>query len=187
MKKELQSILFCLGLSLVIFSGCEKQGQSVPPSATSAKATNTAEENRKNKDEQNDKRNGHTFDNTFTKWIFDFPHMMGVVGGDVGTGTFAGDVLSLSTVGDITSIEAIYHFNGRFHRFTAQVFVTQNNVAGTATITGSVTEGWLEGATITGEYNVFGVCPISTPGNIEGTRCYSGTLHIHVPKDRRED
>jgi hypothetical protein len=108
--------------------------------------------------------------------------MRGVVGGDVGTGTYAGEVLNLNTVGDITSVEALYHFNGGTHSFTAHVFVTQNDVAGTATITGHVTEGWLKGADVTGEYIVYGVCPISTPGNIEGTKCYQGELHVQVPK-----
>jgi len=110
--------------------------------------------------------------------------MMGVVGGDVGTGTYAGEVLNLTTVGDITSVEALYHFNGGTHSFTAHVFVTENDApgVGTATMTGHVIEGWLKGADVTGEYNVRGVCPIPTPGNIEGTKCYQGMLHIHVPK-----
>ena len=73
-----------------------------------------------------------TFDDTFTKWITDYPNMIGVVGGDVGTGTLAAEVLSLVTVGDITNIEALYHFKGKFHSFTAHVFVTQNDPAGTA-------------------------------------------------------
>ena len=127
------------------------------------------------------KKENKTSDNTFTKWITDYPNMAGVVGGDVGTGTFAGEVLSLVTVGDITNIEAIYHFNGKYHSFTAHNFVTQNDAAGTANITGQVTEGWLKGGTVTGEYNVFVKCPIPTPGNSVGTQCYEGVLHVHVP------
>ena len=122
-----------------------------------------------------------TSDNTFTKWITDYPNMAGVVGGDVGTGTLAAEVLNLVTVGDITNIEALYHFHGRFHSFTAHNFVTQNDVLGTATITGQVTEGWLKGATVTGEYKVWVKCPIPTPGNSVGTQCYEGVLHVHVP------
>jgi hypothetical protein len=124
-----------------------------------------------------------TSDNTFTKWITDYPNMIGVVGGDVGTGTYAGEVLNLVTVGDITNVEALYHFNGRFHSFTAHVFVTENDApgVGTATITGNVTEGWLKGATVTGEYKVWDKCQMPTPGNAEGTKCYQGVLHIHVP------
>ena len=173
MKNKLQSILFCIGVLVFLFCGCQKQDKLVPstPISTNDNSIN-----------KNGKSIGHTFDNTFTKWIFNYPFMMGVVGGDVGTGTYAGEVLNLNTVDDITSVEALYHFNGGTHSFTAHVFVTQNNVLGTAVITGHVTEGWLKGADVTGEYNVYGVCPIPTPGDVEGTRCYQGTLHIHVPK-----
>ena len=95
---------------------------------------------------------GHTFDNTFTKWVITTPpapgvilNMMGVVGGDVGPGTYTGEVISANTVGNITSIQALYHFNGSKHAFTAELNVTQDESAGTATITGHVTEGWLKG------------------------------------------
>jgi hypothetical protein len=132
---------------------------------------------------------GHMFDDTFTKWVTTSPpaegvvaNMVGVVGGDVGPGTYTGEVLSVNTVGNITSIEALYHFNGSKHAFTAELNVTQDESAGTATITGHVTEGWLKGASVTGEYTVLAVCPIETPDNAQGTVCYQGALHIHVPK-----
>jgi hypothetical protein len=132
---------------------------------------------------------GHTFDNTFTKWVTTSPaaagvvaNMVGVVGGDVGTGTYTGEVLGMNTVGNITSIEALYHFNGSKHAFTADLKITQDESAGTATITGSVTEGWLKGASVTGEYNVLAVCPIKTPDNAYDTVCFQGALHVHVPK-----
>lgn len=159
MKIKLNSILLGIGVLVVIFSGCQKEGQLIPSSANSIK------------------------DAEFTKWITDYPNMAGIVGGDVGTGTYAGEVLNLSTVGDITSVEALYHFNGSLHSFTAHVFVTENDApgVGTAKITGSVTEGWLKGATVIGEYKVWGVCPIPTPGNAEVTKCYQGALHI-LPK-----
>lgn len=183
MKKNLHFILFCIGIFVIIFSGCQKQDQSVPSSAISNK------ENKVNKVEGNDikdnKDNGHIFDVLFTKYISDYPFMSGVVGGDIGTGTYAGEVLSLSTVGYITNIEALYHMNGKVHSFTAHVFVTENDApgVGTAVITGHVTEGWLRGAKVTGEYKVWGVCPIPTPGNQEGTKCYQGAIHLQVPKD----
>ena len=139
----------------------------------------------------NDPR-GHTFDNTFTKWVTSWPqtpptkdmpaNMVGIVGGDVGAGTYTGEVISTNTVGNITSIEAFYHFNGSKHTFTAQLNVTQDESAGTATITGHITEGWLRGASVTGEYTVLAVCPIETPDNVFGTVCFQGTLHVHVPK-----
>lgn len=178
MKNKLRSVLVGIGVLVFIFSGCQKESQLAPASTIS---TN---DNGINKSE-NGKSIGHTFDATFTKYIIDYPNMTGIVGGDVGTGTYAGEVLSLNTVGYITSIEAIYHFNGRVHSFTAHVFVTENDApgAGNATITGSVTEGWLKDASVTGEYNVMGICPIPTPGNQEGTQCYQGILHISVPKD----
>jgi hypothetical protein len=132
---------------------------------------------------------GHTFDNTFTKWVTTWPptndipaNMMGVVGGDVGTGTYRGEVFCVNTVGNITSIVALYHFNGSKHDFTAQLNVTQDESAGTATITGYVTEGWLKGASVTGEYTVLAICPIETPDNAFGTVCFQGALHVHVPK-----
>jgi hypothetical protein len=132
---------------------------------------------------------GHTFDDTFTKWVITWPptndvpaNMVGVVGGDVGPGTYTGEVLRVNTMGNITSIEALYHFNGSKHAFTAELNVTQDESAGTATITGNVTEGWLKGASVTGEYNVLAVCHITTPGNAFGTVCFQGALHVHVPK-----
>jgi hypothetical protein len=132
---------------------------------------------------------GHTFNDTFTKWVTTSPpapgvllNMVGVVGGDVGPGTYTGEVISANTVGNITSIHALYHFNGSKHAFTAELNITQDESAGTATITGHVTEGWLKGASVTGEYTVLAVCPIETPDNAQGTVCYQGTLHVHVPK-----
>jgi len=132
---------------------------------------------------------GHTFDDTFTKWVTTSPpapgvvaNMVGVVGGDVGPGTYTGEVISANTVGNITSIEALYHFNGSKHAFTANLKITQDESAGTAMITGDVTEGWLKGASVTGEYNVLAVCPLETPDNAYGTVCFQGALHVHVPK-----
>lgn len=132
---------------------------------------------------------GHTFDDTFTKWVTTskpadgvLANMVGIVGGDVGPGTYKGEVISMNTVGNITSIEALYHFKGSKHTFTANLKITQDESAGTATITGDITEGWLRGASVTGEYKVLAVCPIETPDNAYGTVCFQGALHVHVPK-----
>ena len=132
---------------------------------------------------------GHTFDGTFTKWVTTttpaegvLANMAGVVGGDVGPGTYTGEVISVNTVGNITSIEALYHFNGSKHSFTAELNVTQDESVGTATITGHVTEGWLKGASVTGEYKLLPKCPLDTPDNAYGTLCFQGALHVHVPK-----
>ena len=135
---------------------------------------------------------GHTFDATFTKWVTSTTpagvpvDMVGVVGGDVGKGSFAGTVLSYTPVGLTTNIEALYQFNGSKHSFAADVHVTETdtnlpgaNAFGTAVITGVVTQGWLKGAHLTGEYTAFAVCPIATLGNVFGTVCFQGTLHVH--------
>ena len=86
MKNKLQSILFCIGVLAFIFSGCQKQDKLVPssPIPTNDNSINSV---------------GHTFDATFTKYITNYPIMSGVVGGDVGTGTYAGEVLKFETVG----------------------------------------------------------------------------------------
>ena len=77
-----------------------------------------------------------------------------------------------------TAIHAIYHFYGSEHSFTAHVYVTEDDNVGTAVITGHVTEGWLEDAQVTGAYTVWANCPIATPGNVYGTLCFQGALHI---------
>ena len=130
-----------------------------------------------------------TFDATFTKWVTTsstapgvVANMVGVVGGEVGPGTYKGEVIHMNTVGNITSIEAIYNFHGSKHAFTAELNIAQDESAGTAVITGHVTEGWLKGASVTGEYNVLAVCPLDTPDNAYGTVCFQGALHIQVPK-----
>jgi len=131
---------------------------------------------------------GHTFTVTFTKWVISTTtagaplNMVGKVGGDVGKGPFVGEVLKYMpgdvTNGNITKIEALYHINGSRHSFTAHVYVTENDNVGTAVITGRVTEGWLEDAQVTGAYTVWAKCPMDTPGNVFGTLCFQGTLHI---------
>jgi hypothetical protein len=134
---------------------------------------------------------GHTFDFTFTKWATSLPEfypslagvlMAGVVGGDVGLGRYAGEVLSddLTQEPDFWLANAQYEFYGKKHSFIANVNVVQNNTTGTAAITGVITQGWLKGAQLTGEYTVYNECPIETPGNVFGTLCFQGTLHVHV-------
>jgi len=131
---------------------------------------------------------GHTFDFTFTKWVTSAPNypslagaiMAGVVGGDVGNGVYAGEVISDDlTVPGFWLAKAQYEFYGKKHSFIADVHVTQNNTTGTAVITGVITQGWLKGAQLTGEYTVMSPCPIATPGNAFGTLCFQGTLQVH--------
>jgi hypothetical protein len=115
-----------------------------------------------------------TFNITFTKWITTLPNMAGIVGGDVGTGAFAGEILTFIPGSDITNIEALYHINGKSHSFTAHVFVTENEVTRSAVIAGAVTDGWLKGGLVYGEYKIIS-CPDKTSGV-----CFQGVLHVHV-------
>jgi hypothetical protein len=119
---------------------------------------------------------------TFTKWMVDFPpcpgvlaNMAGVVGGDVGEGTYTGEYLFDNTVADVSKGVALYHFHGTKHAFTALLHVEQTGftVGSKAVLIGVVTDGWLKGHAVKGEYTVItcehvGVEPL----------CYEGTLKI---------
>jgi hypothetical protein len=108
-------------------------------------------------------------ENTFTKYVAAFPIMAGVVGGDVGPGIYAGEILKY-TPGSTTVIEALYHFNGSRHSFSALVHVEQTGLK--AVISGVVTEGWLKGHQVEGRYT-----QISCSQAPDGT-CFQGTLDI---------
>ncbi len=120
----------------------------------------------------------HVFEVTFTKWITAYPDMSGIGGGAIGPARFTGELLSMTTVGSMEYAEALYHFDGAKHSFDAHIYATQDDTTGTGVIQGTVTGGWLRGATLTGEYNVWGTCPIETPGNGMGTLCFQGVLHL---------
>lgn len=122
---------------------------------------------------------GHDFNVTFTKWVTELPNMAGVGGGAIGPASFTGEIVDLTVEGNMEYVEAVYHFKGARHSFTAHINATQNDTLGTGTITGRVTEGWQKGATLRGEYNVLAECPIETPGNGMGTLCFQGVLHLH--------
>ena len=107
--------------------------------------------------------------NTFTKYVSSYPAMAGVVGGDVGSGTYAGEILK-RTPGTTTVIEALYHCNGSRHTFSALVHVEQTGLK--AVITGVVTEGWLKGHPVEGKYTQI-TCTQSPNGT-----CFQGTLDI---------
>src|SRR5512143_677441 len=116
-------------------------------------------------------------DNTFTKWITGpgpAPYvatMGGIVGGDVGNGTFSGFVVTKTLTATGAVIDAIYQFHGSRHSFTAPVHVVQTGL--TAVISGQVSDGWLAGALVEGQYTQ-GTC---THGGLT-TTCFSGTLTI---------
>ena len=132
-----------------------------------------------------------TADATFTKWAVRGPSgpgslagvaMVGVVGGDVGPGSFAGEVLSDDTVSKpgYWLAHVRYEFYGSKHSFIADIHVTEDDtkLPITATISGVVAHGWLKGAPVTAEYTQIDSCPISTPGNVFGTICWQGTIHL---------
>lgn len=116
--------------------------------------------------------------NTFTKWITATPNlpgevkdMGGFVGGDVGAGAFVGTVLGASPISGGLALNAIYGFNGSEHSFKALMHIEQVGV--NAVLIGVVTDGWLKGHLVQGEYTM-GTC---THGDVTGT-CFSGTLDI---------
>ena len=126
-------------------------------------------------------RDSRNAENTFTKYATtEAPagdvlfFMAGVVGGDVGAGTYAGEVLALTVTDTGLVIDANYRFNGSTHAFSASVRVVQTgfDVGATALITGRVTEGWLKGNLVQGEYT-----KITCAQAPDGT-CYQGTLDV---------
>jgi hypothetical protein len=121
----------------------------------------------------------------FTKWVTDWPNMAGLVSGDVGGGTFAGEVLKYTPTTAIDKIEALYHVNGGAHQLAAHVFVTQDNLNGTAAIKGVVTDGPLAGARVRGTYQVIAPCGVINAQNGSiGDVCFQGTLDIGpVPEE----
>ena len=144
-------------LALMMIAGLTLMDLSLRPGAASA----------------NDDRDNRNIENTFTKWITTYPNMAGVVGGDVGRGTYAGEVLNFQSgaPGSPTFIEANYHFNGKHHSFTAHVFVTQIGLK--AVIIGVVTDGWQTGNIVEGEYT-----QIECAHDNITTVCFRGTLDI---------
>jgi hypothetical protein len=116
--------------------------------------------------------------NTFTKWITATPNlpgevkdMGGIVGGDVGDGTFAGTVLSATPFTGGAVLNAIYGFNGSEHSFMALMHIVQTGTH--AVLIGVITDGWLQGHLVEGEYTM-GTC---THGDVTGT-CFQGTLDV---------
>jgi hypothetical protein len=137
--------------------------------------------------------NRRSADVTFTKWVTSLPEdpstfagvsMDGVVGGDVGSGTFSGMVVSDDTTSrpGFWLAQALYGFIGGKRSFVAHNLITENDTASpiTATIRGLVISGWMMGAHVTGEYTLLDPCPIPTPDNVLGTACFQGTLHLQL-------
>ncbi len=119
-------------------------------------------------------RDHRNAENTFTKWISAYPAMTGFVGGDVGSGSYAGEILNLEVSATGLVIDATYHFDGSRHTFAALVHVVQTGFidGSKAVITGEVTEGWLRGNPVEGEYTQI-ACTQAASGS-----CFQGTLDI---------
>jgi len=117
---------------------------------------------------------GRNAENTFTKWIDVYPAMTGVVGGDVGPGTYSGEILTLTVTATGLVIDAAYHFNGSRHAFSALVHVVQSGFTdgSEAVITGRVTQGWLRGSPVDGRYTQI-ACEQAPSGT-----CFQGALDI---------
>lgn len=123
---------------------------------------------------------------TFTKWVLpDAPPpdvlalMGGVVGGDAGYGTLTGEAFE-DTIDEVTGIENVvadYHINGSKHSFIAHLNVTQygQEPGDKSSITGVITDGWMQGESVVGTYTVKS-CPSKPPL----LQCYKGRLYIHV-------
>jgi hypothetical protein len=144
-------------------------------------------------------RHHHGADANFTKWATTLPAdpstsagvlMTGVVDGDVGRGRYAGEIISDDTTHTGFWLGHVrYEFHGHKHTFIADLHITEDDRTPaliTATIDGVVTQGWLKGAHVTGQYRQWDTCPIPTPGNVYGTTCFQGTLHLQ-PGDRDRD
>jgi hypothetical protein len=113
---------------------------------------------------------------TFTKYVTNFPNMAGVVGGDVGTGTFVGEIITYDPTlggGKITRITANYHLKGSAHQSDALVTVWQFDNQ-FAVISGAVISGWRQGALVFGTYKVVSSGGPQSPAD----PCCQGTLYI---------
>ncbi len=125
---------------------------------------------------------------TWTKWITSqpptptvFAFLKGIVGGDVGAGTFTGEALIRTPIPNGVLIEADYHFHGSKHYFTARLFIVQTNIVVNGNITGQVgavagvvTDGWLKGNEVVGNYTR---SPFANPDG-PSQFSFSGTLEI---------
>ena len=136
---------------------------------------------------------------TWTKWITQnisppgdngiFATIEGRAGGDIGEGTVTGEafnaVVATQVDGTTTTVttvfDAVYHFVGSKHSFTVHFDALQTKVvndAGTTVsglVRGVVTEGWLKGNVVEGEYTRY-ACP-QQEGSVNGF-CFDGIFEI---------
>jgi hypothetical protein len=125
---------------------------------------------------------------TFTKQKINTPglpvpgliaNMAGVGEGDAGHVVFTGEVLRsvvIPGVPNVVELVALYHISGSEHSFSALVHVVQplNGLGSKGAIVGVVTDGWLKGHALEGEYTVIQQC-----GYVGGIgNCFEVTLFI---------
>ena len=121
---------------------------------------------------------------TWTKWVTAwFPqdgtgnaaNLGGVVGGDVGDGIFTGEALTIDPQPDGSIvIEADYHFYGSKHSLTVHFQLIQK-ADGNGVVTGVVTDGWLKGNVVVGQYTER-AC--NTEEGVGLSLCFDGTAEI---------
>ena len=88
---------------------------------------------------------------TFTKWIIAGGVMPGIVGGELGEGVFAGQVLSLVRIADgqIAKLDVRYGVVvGGGRSFNAVLHGSSNSQTGIGVLSGFITDGWLTGAQV---------------------------------------
>jgi len=105
-----------------------------------------------------------------------FATIAGTAGGDIGDGTLIGEAFNPREFlpNGFVTFEADYHFNGPEHSFTALVHVEQtgSGPGATSVIIGVVTDGWLKGNVVEGEYTGY-----SCDQGVAGL-CFDGTFVI---------
>jgi hypothetical protein len=112
-------------------------------------------------------------DVTFTKWFTSPPNMAGTVGGDVGNGSLTAEILGAEphAGGKIVKLTGLHHIKGSVH--SADVLLTawmfDNNFG---IITGGVTGGWRQGASVYGTFKVI-QCSQAADGI-----CFQGNYYI---------
>ncbi len=110
---------------------------------------------------------------TYTKWFApDFPHMVGVVGGDIDA-TFGGAVLERKPDGRFIRLTAIYIVVAPdpSRSLTIHVEGDSDTQSGTAVLKGRVVDGYLTGARAHAEFKVIDCEQSDGP-------CFQGTISI---------
>lgn len=125
----------------------------------------------------------------FEKWVIAVPNQPGLIkamegailAGDAGTGSFTGEVLSggVNPNTGLIEVVAAYHFTGSEHSFSALIKGLQpvGPIGTKGVMVGVVTDGWLKGHALGGEWTV--IAPCGHIGN-----CFAVTLEIQ--RDSRD-